>query len=148
MLEDAYVGIRMAERRLELDRLEPEEAIDRLVELTWAYHLKHPEFLTLVNSENLHQARHLKTSNLIRSCTGHSCRWCSRSSTAGWRRGFPPRCRSRQLNITIASISYYYLTNRFTGSIVFDRDFMSKENLAARKKFNIDTILRLVMRAA
>ena len=49
-----------------------------------------------------------------------------------------------QLNITIAAIGYYYLTNRFTGSIVYERDLMAAENLEARLAFNLDTILRLV----
>ena len=31
-----------------------------------------------------------------------------------------------QVNITIAAVGYYYLTNRFTGSIVFERDLMSR----------------------
>ena len=30
-----------------------------------------------------------------------------------------------QLNITIAAIGYYYLTNRFTGSIIYERDYMA-----------------------
>jgi hypothetical protein len=49
-----------------------------------------------------------------------------------------------QLNITIAAIGYYYLTNRFTGSIVYERDFMAPDNLEARLAFNLDTILRLL----
>jgi hypothetical protein len=49
-----------------------------------------------------------------------------------------------QLNITIAGIAYYYLTNRHTGSIVFERDLMKPAALENRLKFNIDTILRLV----
>jgi hypothetical protein len=49
-----------------------------------------------------------------------------------------------QLNITIAAIGYYYLNNRFTGSIVYERDLMTKESLAARLAFNLDTILRLL----
>ena len=36
-----------------------------------------------------------------------------------------------QVNITIAAVGYYYLTNRFTGSIVFERDLMAEEALAA-----------------
>ena len=40
------------ERKLELDKMEPGVAIDALVEFTWYYYLKNPEFLTLVNSEN------------------------------------------------------------------------------------------------
>jgi hypothetical protein len=49
-----------------------------------------------------------------------------------------------QLNITIAAIGYYYLTNRFTGAIVYERDLMARENLEARLAFNLDTILRLL----
>ena len=49
-----------------------------------------------------------------------------------------------QLNITIAAVGYYYLTNRFTGSIVFERDLMAKDALDERLRFNIDTIMRLV----
>ena len=39
---------------------------------------------------------------------------------------------------------YRDLTNRFTGSIVYERDLMAKENLEARLAFNVDTILRLL----
>jgi hypothetical protein len=49
-----------------------------------------------------------------------------------------------QLQITIAAIGYYYLSNRFTGSVVFERDLMSKRALRERFDFNIKTILRLV----
>ncbi|TGW07928.1 TetR/AcrR family transcriptional regulator, partial [Mesorhizobium sp. M2D.F.Ca.ET.145.01.1.1] len=49
-----------------------------------------------------------------------------------------------QLNITIAAIGYYYLTNRFTGSIIFERDLMETDALNQRLEFNIDTIMRLV----
>ena len=56
---------------------------------------------------------------------------------------FRPGIDPVQLNITIAAIGYYYLTNRFTGTIVFERDLMSDEALEQRIAFNIDTILRL-----
>jgi hypothetical protein len=57
---------------------------------------------------------------------------------------FRPGLDPVQLNITIAAIGYYYLTNRFTGSIVFERDLMEKSALEARLRFNIDTVLRIV----
>ena len=65
VLEAAYTAIRMAERKLKLDELDPEAAIRTLIEFTWNYYLANPEFLTLVNSENLHRARHIKTSAVI-----------------------------------------------------------------------------------
>jgi AcrR family transcriptional regulator len=145
VLEAAYSGIRSAERELHLDELDPEAAITRLVEFTWAYYLDHPEFLTLVNSENLHRAKHLKGSEVIRKTSSQFVNMVKtildRGAVAGvFRTGIDPV----QLNITIAAIGYYYLNNHYTGSIVYERDLMSKANLAARLKFNLDTVLRLI----
>ena len=66
MLEDTYVHIREAEQQLHLSDLPPAEAVRRLIAFTWNYYLAHPEFLTLLNSENLHRARHLERSARVR----------------------------------------------------------------------------------
>jgi AcrR family transcriptional regulator len=145
VLEAAYLGIRTAEKELHLNELDPESAILKLVEFTWKYYLKHPELVTLVNSENLHRARHLKSSQAIRE-TSHQFvtmvkTILDRGVASGvFREGIDPV----QLNITIAAIGYYYINNHYTGSIVFERDLMSEENLAARLAFNLETILRLI----
>lgn len=144
VLENAYIDIRDAEQKLALDHLPPKEALARLVRFTWEYYLKHPEFITLVNSENLHRAKHLKKSEIVKI---YSRRFVSMVDTilergvasGDFRTGIDPV----QLNITIAAIGYYYLTNRFTGSIIFERDLMAKEALEERLRFNIDTIMRL-----
>lgn len=145
VLEAAYGDIRAAERKLDLEHLEPEQALRTLTAFTWKYYLKHPEFLTLVNSENLHQARHLKRSRVIGEMFSRLVAMVGdileRGVSQGvFRRGVDPV----QLNITIAAIGYYYLTNRFTGSIIYNRDFMAPRALAERLAFNVDTILRLV----
>jgi hypothetical protein len=57
---------------------------------------------------------------------------------------FRPGIDPIQLNITIAAIGFYYLTNRFTSGLLFERDFMSDQRLAERFAFNLETILRLV----
>ena len=148
VLEEAYTGIRSAEQQLHLDEMEPVEAISTLVRFTWNYYLQHPEFLTLVNSENLHRAKHIRTSETIRKTSGQFVQMVrsilDRGVAAGvFREGVDPA----QLNITIAAIGYYYLTNRFTGAIVYSRDFMAPEALDERLQFNLDTILRLVKKA-
>ena len=148
VLEAAYIGIRSAEQNLHLDEIEPEEAIERLVRFTWAYYLDHPEFLTLVNSENLHRAKHLKESETIRKASGRFVAMVKSILDRGVGKGvFREGIDPVQLNITIAAIGYYYLTNRFTGSIVFERDFMAPEWLTERLSFNLDTIMRLVRRS-
>jgi AcrR family transcriptional regulator len=147
VLEDAYLDIRIAEQGLELDHLEPEQALETLVTFTWRYYLKNPQFLTLVNSENLHKAKHLKKSTVLPDFSRRMVEMVSDILDRGAKKGvFRSDIDPVQLNITIAAIGYYYLTNRFTGSFMFERDFMSPENLQERINFNIETIMRLVLK--
>ena len=67
VLEEAYGHIRGAELKLPLAELEPEEALETLLRFTWDYYLAHPEFLSLVNSANLHKARHVKNSSRFKT---------------------------------------------------------------------------------
>lgn len=145
VLEEAYLDIRSAEQELDLDHLAPRDALETLIRFTWDYYLDNPEFITLVNSANLHRGRHLEHSERLRTASRRFVIMVQRILDRGvadgvFRTGIDPV----QLNITIAAIGYYYLTNRFTGAILFERDFMATEALDQRLAFNIDTIMRLV----
>jgi AcrR family transcriptional regulator len=145
VVEDAYAEFREREAALELDSLDPVAAVKALIAFIWKYFLDNPEFITLVNSENLHKARHIKKSQrmqeMSRSFVGRMQHLLERGAKAGmFRKGLDPV----QVNISVAAVGYYYLTNRFTGSIVFERDLMAAEALAARLKFNTQTILRMI----
>jgi AcrR family transcriptional regulator len=147
-VENAYAQFRDREAALQLDSLDPVSAMRRLVGFVWDYFIANPEFITLVNSENLHKAKHLKASKLTtdmsRKFVARMQVLLSRGEASGvFRHGLDPV----QVNISIAAIAYYYLTNRFTGSIVFERDLMAKEALTARLAFNINTVLRMVCTA-
>jgi AcrR family transcriptional regulator len=145
VVEEAYLDIRSGERKLALQTLEPEDALDTLVRFTWGYYLANPQFLTFVNSENLHKARHLKTSRVITKEYSRFVEIVRDIIDRGVAKGvFRQGLDAVQINITIAAINYYYLTNRYTGSIIYDRDLMDKERLAERLEFNVDTIRRLV----
>jgi AcrR family transcriptional regulator len=145
VVEDAYGEFREREAALELDGLDPVAAIKTLIAFIWKYFLENPEFITLVNSENLHKARHIRKSERMREMSrlfvGRMQHLLDRGVKAGvFRKGLDPV----QVNISIAAVGYYYLTNHFTGSIVFERDLMSPEALAARLDFNTRTILRMI----
>ena len=145
VLEEAYLDIRRAEQELDLDHLAPRDALEALIRFTWDYYLDNPEFITLVNSANLHRGRHLEGSERLRTASRRFVTMVQdildRGVAGGiFRAGIDPV----QLNITIAAIGYYYLTNRFTGGILFERDFMAKKALDQRVAFNIDTVMRLV----
>src|SRR3979411_1781600 len=62
VLEGAYEKIRAEERGLDLERRDPREAIARLIDFTWNYFIRNPEFLALLNTDNLARARHRKRS--------------------------------------------------------------------------------------
>jgi len=145
VLEHAYLDIRNAERKLDLETLEPSAALVALVRFTWKYYLKNPEFITLVNSENLHRARHIKSlpslQIAMRGLVGMVEDIIRRGQESG---DFREGIDARQLNITIAAIGFYYLNNRHTGSFLFERDLMDEDALEDRIAFNIDTILRMV----
>jgi AcrR family transcriptional regulator len=144
-VENAYVKFRMSEAKLELDRLEPVPAVRRLLAFTWDYFIENPEFITLVNSENLHRARHIrhskKLADINRQFVGRMADVLSRGAEQGL---FRPGLDPVQVQISIAAIGYYYLTNRYTAAIVFERDMMTKQALAQRLAFNTDTVLRML----
>jgi AcrR family transcriptional regulator len=123
VLENIYARIRSAEQQLHLLDVPPVEAIARLVEFTWRYYLEHPEFLTLLNSENLHRARHLKRSKDIRAMNSPLIATLTEILRRGqaasvFRMGVDPL----QIYISIAALAYFFLSNNHTLSQVFDRD--------------------------
>lgn len=144
IIEDAYADFREAERALELDHEEPITALRKLVSFNWNYFLENPEFVTLVNSENLHKAKHIKNSkrmqDMSRNFVGRMQALLDRGVTAGL---FHKNLDAVQMQISVAAIAYYYLTNRYTGSIVFERDLMASKALKERLAFNIQTVLRI-----
>jgi TetR/AcrR family transcriptional regulator len=144
-LEGRYAHIREAERALQLEHLEPRAALDRLVRFTWDYYLEHPEFLTLLNSENLHKGRHLRNSRRVQALhsplVGMLRQVLRRGARAGvFRRGIDPV----QLYISIAGEGYFYLSNRYTLARIFGRDLMTPRALAARARHMSGVMLNAV----
>jgi AcrR family transcriptional regulator len=141
-LESAYAHIRKAEQSLKLTDLEPAEGMRRLVQFTWEYYLAHPEFITLLNSENLHRARLLKKSKQIRALHSPLVAMLEsllqRGQRAGaFRRGVDPV----QLYISIAALGYFYLSNNHTLSTIFGQDLMQARALKRRLAHMTELVL-------
>ena len=147
VLEHTYRDIREAEKQLHLNDLAPAEAVRKLTEFTWNYYLAHPEFLTLLNSANLHRARHLEGSArarelntpLIQTLGGVLERGRADGSLRG---GIDPM----QLYISIAGLCYFYLGNNHTLSAIFGRNLMSPKARSERLSHICDVILGYVLR--
>jgi AcrR family transcriptional regulator len=142
VLESRYAHIRQAEMGLHLGELAPADGIRRLIEFTWDYYLKHPEFLTLLNSENLHRARHLRRSRQVAAMHSPLVAMLGdllqRGVRAGqFRRGIDPV----QLYISIAALGYFYLGNRHTLSTIFQRDLLTARGKSDRLRHMIELVL-------
>ena len=62
VLEDLYRRFNEAESRLALDLAQPDEALTEVIRFVWNYYRRNPEFITLLNTENLHRGRHIAKS--------------------------------------------------------------------------------------
>ncbi|MBC8241235.1 MAG: TetR family transcriptional regulator [Alphaproteobacteria bacterium] len=142
VLEFAYREIRSAEMALNLDNLSPEEGMRRLVAFTYDYFIKAPYFINLLNSENLHNARHLRRSKAILDMHGPVIGLIRDLLRRGVAQGvFRADADPIQVFITNASVGYFYFSNIHTLSTILDRDFQSKEELAMRREHVIDVVM-------
>lgn len=147
VLEDTYRNIRLAEQRLHLVDLPPVEAVRRLTEFTWNYYLEHPEFLTLLNSENLHRGRHLEQSKRARELNSPLIQTLADILERGRAQGvFRGGIDPMQLYISIAGLSYFYLSNNHTLSAIFGRNLLSPKARNERLSHICDVILGYVLR--
>lgn len=147
VLERAYEGIRGEERQLNLAQVEPIEAIRRLIAFTWNYYIAHPEFLTLLNSENLHRARHLRQSAKVRSMHSPLVQTIADVLERGHKSGlFRAGVDPVQLYISIAGLSYFYLGNSHTLSTIFDRDLLATKAKVERLSHMTDLVLGYLVR--
>ena len=142
VLESAYQAIRDAERRLQLETVEPIEGMRRLIRFSWNYYFEHPEFTALLNSENLQQGRHVQGSQklaAVHSPLLESLRkLLLRGESDGvFRAGVDPM----QIYISISGLGYFYVSNRYTLSAMFQRDLIAPDCLDAR----LDHITQMVL---
>ncbi|MEA2899276.1 MAG: hypothetical protein QOJ84_4891, partial [Bradyrhizobium sp.] len=144
VLEGAYEKIRVEERGLDLEHLDPPEAIERLIGFTWNYFIRNPEFLALLNTENLAKAKHLKRSTKVKSMHSPFVEMIRTVVTRGVEGGdFPVAVDPVQLYISIAALCFFYLSNSATLSVIFGRDLLKKEARDER----LDHMVALVLAA-
>jgi len=147
VLEATYAAIRTAERELHLGDRDPVEGMRELVRFTWAYFIAHPEFLSLLGTENLHQAAYLKRSKRIRELHSPLVGMISGLLERGMREGvFRAGVDPVQLYVTIAALGFFYLSNRHTLSTIFGRDLSGPKSLAEREQHIVDVVLTYLKR--
>ncbi|MCL4748371.1 MAG: TetR/AcrR family transcriptional regulator [Burkholderiaceae bacterium] len=144
-LESVYAALRDAEGALELDALGPRDGLEAFCRFVWRHYCEHPEFISLVNTENLHQARHLRKSQhlgeLVSPVIGMLSGLLRRGERDGvFRCGIDPV----DLYLSVASLGYFVLSNQHTLSAVLGRDLRSPQVLERHWRTSVQIVSRYV----
>lgn len=147
VLEGRYQAIRSAEAELDLTHRDPIEGMRNLIHFTWGYFLDHPEFLSILATENQHKARFLKQSDRIVQLNSPLIDALRMVLAHGveqnvFRAGVDPV----QLYISIAALGFFYLSNRWTLSTIFRRDLLSETELTSWREHITDMVLASLKR--
>jgi AcrR family transcriptional regulator len=142
VLERAYVAKRDEERAVAVEHLPPVEAMARLVSFNLRYTARHPEFVALLNQENLHRAAYLRRSEdvpalyspLLEALHGVLARG---EAEGVFRTGVQPM----QLYISIVALGHFYVANRHTLSTIFGTELDTEAAIAAREGHISDVVL-------
>jgi AcrR family transcriptional regulator len=142
VLLDAYQEIRKGERALSLDQYDPAQAMDRLVRFTFRHFLANPWFTRLLGTENIENARFLKTLPDIKALhsplVGQIEAIITRGHEAGiFRRDVDPV----QLYISVAALGFFYVSNTATLSVIFERDLTSVGMVQEREAHAVQMVL-------
>ncbi|RZT42593.1 TetR family transcriptional regulator [Cupriavidus agavae] len=147
VLEKQYAEFRAAEEQLHITDEDPVAAVRTLARFVWDWYYAHPEFIRLVNSENLHEARHLKKSAQLHQLINPVVDVLADIIARGQQQGvFREGIDVPQFYLTISALGYYVLSNRYTISAVIGRDVASEEEHARFADLHTDMLLSYLTR--
>jgi AcrR family transcriptional regulator len=145
VLEKAYTDIRSLEERARLVDLEPREAMRKLVELTFDYDETHPQFISLVSVENIHQAKHLTNLQSIKELNASVIRTLTTILERGRKEGvFRSDLDPVDVHLMISAFCFFRVSNRHTFGAIFNRDLSDQKLRKRHKKMIIEAVERLL----
>jgi AcrR family transcriptional regulator len=148
VLEEAYRRFNEAEAALELDEARPAQALQAVIRFVWGYYQKNPEFITLLNTENLHRGRHIGKSLRARELSSPVIGVTARVLAAGVKQKvFRSDLAARDVYLMIAALGYFYLSNRYTLAAFLGESLDTPAALTHWEAFMIDAVLRKVSAA-
>lgn len=145
VFEEIYRRMNDAEAELELDVDQPVEALVQVIHFVLDYYRVHPEFVTLLNTENLHKGKHIAKSLRAREYSSPAIAVLGRILDSGVALGvFRRDLLARDLYLLIAATGYFYMSNRYTLAAFLGEGLESPEAVSHWKAFVIDVVLRAV----
>jgi len=145
VLEDIYRQMNEAESKLVLDVAQPVDALKLVIRFVLTYYRKNPEFITLLNTENLHKGKHIAKSLRAKDYSSPAIAVIGKILVSGAaKKLFRADLQARDVYLLIASIGYFYLSNRYTLSAFLGENMEAPDALAHWEAFVMDAVLRTV----
>jgi AcrR family transcriptional regulator len=128
VMESAYRVIRSLEEQLDIDHLEPVDALRALAEITYDHHTSHKDFVRLVAIENIHHAQIISKSEVIPDLNATAINTAERVLRRGIDAGvFRDDIDALDLHMIISSYPVFHVANRHTFRTLFGRDLLAGE---------------------
>ncbi|AWB35305.1 TetR family transcriptional regulator [Orrella marina] len=147
VLEEIYRRFNVAECQIEIIPDDPLASLKRMIHFIIHYFRDHPEFVTILNSENLQRGKHVSKA---RSTQRYSIIAVGAIDTVirqGQQQGlFRPEIRARDVYLMISSLGYFYQSNRFTLSEFLGERLEADSAFAQWEDFVTDAVLRTVLK--
>jgi AcrR family transcriptional regulator len=142
-LEGVYAELMDEERKIDVDNLDPVDAITEIVRLKIEHYVRHPEFISFLNMENLYGAKHLRRSKRIADFKAPFTDILARVLKRGQRSGlFRSDIDPVDLYISVCALGYLYFSNKHTFGVIFGRDLTAPPAVKRRKGTITDMIIR------
>ncbi|WP_410565263.1 TetR/AcrR family transcriptional regulator [Amycolatopsis sp. cmx-4-61] len=128
VLERAYSALRASEQQLDVEHLEPADALRQLAALTFDHHEANPDFIRLVSIENIHHAEHLSQSEILAGLADPALGGITRILERGRQAGlFREDVDALDVHMVISSFCVFRLANRHTFKAIFGRDMLDPD---------------------
>ncbi len=142
VLESTYQRMREGQKDLNAQGLPPVEGMRALVANTFDHFVQSPALIRIMSIENIHYARHLKKSKTVRPLYAPLLKSIKTLLARGQHEGvFREDVDPVDLYISIAGLSYFYLSNQHSLSWIFSQNFAVPRRLAKRREHIVDVIM-------
>ena len=143
VLEAMYQRMADAEMQLTLDVGQPAEAMTQIIAFVLGYYRKHPEFVTLLNTENLHKGQHIAKSSKAHEYSSTAIDLIESVLASGVALGqFRAGIRGRDVYLLIAAAGYFYMSNRHTLGAFLGETLDTPDAVAHWQQFVPESVLR------
>jgi TetR/AcrR family transcriptional regulator, upper aerobic nicotinate degradation pathway regulator len=146
VLENAYRRMNDAELKLKLDTTQPVDGLNKVISFVLSYYRKNPEFITLLNLENLQRGKHIAKSERAREYSSPAIAIINELLQNGVaQKLFRKDISARNIYLLIAATAYFYMSNRFTLSAFLGENLQATHAVQAWQSFISATVLRTVL---